>query len=187
MADSGEKNPLEGWPPMEAIYRAAFAMARALLPYKPRLAHEAADLALALLEDKILEGWKPRDPIAWIRGVARKIALHLASTRKSRPVSLEALGPEQQEFLLRPSDLRLSTPPEWKETLLQHEKRFLQNLTPRQRKAYWAYRLEESVKKAARRAGMTERDLRVAKKEIAKKIRKSLPPPPLISFCCGKV
>ncbi len=178
MADFPDKSPFEGWPPMEAICEAASAMARALLPFKPFLAHEAADLALALLEDKILEGWKPRDPIAWIRGVAKKEALHLASTRKTRPASLEALGPEQQESLLRPSDLRLSTPPEWKETLLNHEKRSLQNLTPRQRKAYWAYRLEESVKKAARRAGMTERDLRVAKKEIAKKIRKSLPPPP---------
>ncbi len=113
---------------MEAIYRAAFAMARALLPYKPFLAHEAADLAL---------------------------------------------GPEQQESLLLPWDLRLSTPPEWKETLLHHERRSLQNLTPRQRKAYWAYRLEESVKKAARRARMTERDLRVAKKEIARKFKKS--------------
>ncbi len=42
------------------------------------------------------------------------------------------------------------------ETLSPDEERSAR--TPRQKKAYWALRLEKSMKKAARRAGMTPRE-----------------------------
>ncbi len=130
MADAPQKGLPEGGPSLKACYEAALRQAKAVLPFRPLLALEAAENALATLEDKILKGWRPRDPLAWVRGAARIHALHLASRRKKRLLSLEEVAPDRKAGLLPPSDLRLSTPPEWKEALLEIQVELLPGASP---------------------------------------------------------
>ena len=186
MAAAFQKEPFQGWPRPEACLAEALKAARSLLPYHLILAWEAAERTLSIVEDRIRKGWTPRDPLSWVRSVARNQARNLARTKKKRPRSLEGLLPDQEEAALPPQDLRLSTPPEWKEALLQHQADLLSLLTERQRIAYLALLRAKSQKEAAQNAGMTQRDLRNVLKEIAKKTRKFLPPPHYLGEGGGK-
>ncbi|MEY3160936.1 MAG: hypothetical protein RIT25_927 [Planctomycetota bacterium] len=146
----------------EPLRRLAYHTAGKFLA-PPVLAEEAGDQAIHLLVLQCLEGFAPRCPEAWIRVVAKRVAIGVRRSGWTRTLPLE-------EHLLATDPFAEAA--HTRRDLLWDE--VADGLTPRMREALWAARTHRLTCQAAAACGMRPRDFRRSLRSICKRARRVL-------------
>lgn len=146
----------------EPLRRLAYHTAGKFLA-PPVLAEEAGDQAIHLLVLQCLEGFAPRCPEAWIRVVAKRVAIGVRRSGWTRNLPLE-----EHQLACDP----LGEAPHARHDLLWDE--VADGLTPRMREALWAARTHRLTRQAAAACGMRPRDFRRSLRSICKRARRLL-------------
>ncbi len=146
----------------EPLRRVAYHTAGKFLA-QPVLAEEAGDQAMHLLVLQCLAGLAPRCPEAWIRVVAKRVAIGVRRSGWTRTLPLE----EDQVAC----DVRCES------RHARHERLWdvvADGLTPRMRDALWAARTHRLASQAAAACGMEPRDFRRSLRSISRRARRLL-------------
>ena len=138
-----------------------------------KLAEEAAETAIFKLEVRVALFDPPECPVSWVRIVARHEAFALSKAPRNGNISLEDLGFEPLSACPRAESCsRL------RDHLHMHLEDAKKVLTDVQRQVLLAVLEAPEIKAAAVLVGKTPRNTRWICDQIAKKIRKVVPPPP---------
>lgn len=146
----------------ESLRRIAYHTAGRFLA-APVLAEEAGDQAIHLLVLQCLGGFAPRCPEAWVRVVAKRVAIGVRRSGWTRTLPLE----EQQLAAEAGADSAHAH-----HDLLWDE--VADGLTPRLREALLAARTHRRTRHAAAACGMRPRDFRRSLRSICKRARRVL-------------
>ena len=138
-----------------------------------KLANETAETATFKLETRVPLSGPSNCPVSWVRIVARHEAFALSKVPRNGNISLEDLGFEPLTSFKRTRSC--SHLQDHLQVLLEDVNNVLINI---QRQVLLAVLNAPEIKAVAVSLGKDPRNIRKACEQIAKKIRKCVPPPP---------
>ncbi len=170
-ADPSPLALLEDATQMAALHRLALDEARRCVR-NPLLAEEAAESACFALTVEVLGGRPPRCAAAWLRIVARRTAAGILRKGQSRCLTLDGVLldrlPASRAAQLRAGGLRREA---WRRRFKLLHQPLMNRLTPRQNEVLDSVLHSATTRAAARRCGMSARDLRRSMQSISKHAR----------------
>ena len=144
-----------------------------------RIVAEAAEYSWDHFMDMMAVGIPPEKPLPYLLRVCRHKAMVLSKGKRVVSANLDQLVENSEEIYQERRKISACELEAQRNQLRKLENEFVDSLTPCQKKIYDLVSLGMSSNKISNELGWTTSNVRRAVKNLGKKIRKLLPPPPL--------